>query len=187
MKKLENLTNVETPSSDYPYGNMKNNSGTNNGTPVNRDLLTDVIQFTQKLADEAGITLNDLPDNATNGWQLYEAFRKLTRSYRMYQALTIQSSTGAPTATVLFNDLGFTPTWSRQTNGYYKLNSTNGFTDGKTVVRPISVPGSNAYQYNFYKPSGQDDEIILFTLNDSDTLADDLIGHPVLVEVLIFD
>lgn len=187
MKKLENLTNVTAPTVDFPYGDLNNNTGTNNGTPVNKDLLNDIIQLGQKLADEAGITINDTVDNATNGWQLYEAFRKLTRTYRMYQATITQDSTNAPVAVVHFNDLGFTPTWSRSNTGYYKLTSTNNFTDVKTVVRPISVPGSTPYNFNFYKVNGQDDEIILFTINDSGSLADSLIGQPCLVEVLIFD
>jgi hypothetical protein len=74
MKILENLTNVTAPSVAFPYGDLTNNTGTNNGTPVNKDLLNDIIQFGQKLADEAGITMNDNVDNATNGWQLFEAF-----------------------------------------------------------------------------------------------------------------
>jgi hypothetical protein len=78
MKKLENLTNVEAPSVDFPYGDLKNNTGTNNGTPVNRALISDVIQFGQKLADEAGVVINDIEDNNDDGWQLYEAFQRLT-------------------------------------------------------------------------------------------------------------
>jgi len=133
MKKLENLTNVAAPTSEYPYGDLQNNTGTNNGTPVNRDLLTDLVQFGQKLAAEAGITINDTPDNATDGWQLYEAFRKLTRPYKVYTALLTQSSTNAPTVEVLENTIG-NIVWSYSTTGEYLATLTGAFVSGKTAI-----------------------------------------------------
>jgi hypothetical protein len=134
MKKLENLQNVEAPTGDYPYGDLKNNTGSNDGTPVNRDLLTDLVQFAQKLADEAGITINDVPDNETDGWQLYEAFRKLTKPYKVAYLSIDQTSTNAPVVTVVgINEIGtITPT--RTSAGSYRLTSTGNFTVGKTFV-----------------------------------------------------
>lgn len=140
MRKLENLTNVEAPSIDFPYGDLKNNTGSNNGTPVNRALLSDVLQFAQKLADEAGIVQNDLDDNETNGWQLYEAFRKLTKPYKSYVARHIQSSTDAPTTTpVGFNDIG-NIVWSRSGTGEYIGTLTGAFIESKTII--LSENGS---------------------------------------------
>ena len=76
-----NLTakpNVDPADSDFPYGNVKDNSGTNNGTPLNRLVLSDYIQFFHKLMAEAGISYNGVLDNDYSGWQFYEAFRKFT-------------------------------------------------------------------------------------------------------------
>ena len=148
MKILENLTNVIAPSMDFPYGDLNNNTGTNNGTPVNKDLLNDIIQFGQKLADEAGITMNDTVDNATNGWQLYEAFRKLTRPYKVYTVLATQSSTNAPTITVLENTLGGVPVWSYSTTGEYLATLAGAFVSGKTAIfiqDGVKTAGGNYY------------------------------------------
>jgi hypothetical protein len=134
MKVLENLTNVEPASAEFPFGDLKNNTGTNNGTPVNRDLLTDLIQFGQKMASEAGITMNDVPDNEYDGWQLYEAFRKLTRPYKVYTAQHNQLSTSAPTtAPVGFNDIG-SIVWTRSTTGTYLGTLTGAFPEVKTIL-----------------------------------------------------
>lgn len=77
-RKLEDLTNVNAPDSDYPYGRVKDRVGSsNNGTPVNEALLGDMTQFFAKMMDEADVTPNGLPDNEYSGFQLYEALQTL--------------------------------------------------------------------------------------------------------------
>jgi len=69
-----------TPTSvDYPNGELidETTPGSNDGTPVNRDVYGDIIQFFQKLLIDAGITADGNPDNVTNGYQLIEAMDKL--------------------------------------------------------------------------------------------------------------
>lgn len=78
MKLLENKVNIITPNADYPFGAIQDDNGTGNGTPVDTELLGDYTQFFSKLFDESGITANGLPDNETNGFQLYEALVLLT-------------------------------------------------------------------------------------------------------------
>lgn len=73
MKRLQNKTNVTAPNAQFPYGAVKDNTGTNNGTPVNVDTYGDMHQFFEKLFAESGLTANGLPDDATNGFQLYQA------------------------------------------------------------------------------------------------------------------
>jgi hypothetical protein len=80
MKKLLDKVNVEAASSDYPYGRPKNNTGTNNGTPVDLEFLGDYVQFFEHIMNQAAITPNGLPDNVTNGFQLFEAFLKVVRT-----------------------------------------------------------------------------------------------------------
>lgn len=83
MRTVENLNNVEAPDGDYLSGRTKDASpaGSRNGTPVNEALLGDIKEFFEKLMREAGITPNDLPDNTSNGFQLYQAFLNQTKTY----------------------------------------------------------------------------------------------------------
>lgn len=187
MIDLTDKTNTNPADADFPFGSVRDKTPSLGGTKYDKNTMSDYIQFFHKMMSESGVVPNGQLDNATNGWQLYEAFRKLTRSYRIYQATITQDSTNAPVAVIHFNDLGFTPVWSRVTNGFYQLTSTNNFTDGKTVVRPMSGGLSTPYQFNLYKAVGQDDVIGLYTFNDSGSLSDSLIGVPTLVEILIFD
>lgn len=70
---LQNTDNTEAPSSDYPYGRVKDNPGNQTGTPANRKTLGDFHQFFARLLDQAGIAPNGLPDNDYSGFQYYEA------------------------------------------------------------------------------------------------------------------
>ncbi len=54
-----------------PYGSIKN---VPSGTLVDEAMLADAVVFFQRLAAMAGVTLNDLPDNAANGFQFYDSF-----------------------------------------------------------------------------------------------------------------
>lgn len=46
----------------------------------------------------------------------------VNKGFTSYVAKITQSSTNAPVATVLNNDTGLTPTWSRSTTGDYRLS-----------------------------------------------------------------
>lgn len=74
MKLLQNKTNVEAPTVAFPYGKSKDNTGTNNGTPVDVERFNDWDQFFERLFDKSGLTANGLLDSADNGFQLFEAF-----------------------------------------------------------------------------------------------------------------
>lgn len=79
---LEDQTNVEAPSADYPSGRIKNDSGVGDGTPVSESLYGDIQQFFAKLFRDAGsITPNGLPDNETNGWQTNDALNLSQKKY----------------------------------------------------------------------------------------------------------
>jgi hypothetical protein len=60
----------------------------------------------------------------------------LAKPYTSYVALLNLSSTDAPVATVVYNDLSsYTFTWTRNSGGEYTLTSTGTpFTENKTVV-----------------------------------------------------
>ena len=75
--KLENKVNTEAPSVAYPFGNIKDNTGSNNGTPVDKNVYADFHQFFAKMMAESGIAYNDLPDNETDGFQYFLALIKV--------------------------------------------------------------------------------------------------------------
>lgn len=62
-------TRTTPPGGAYPYGDIKDDTGSNDGTPVNRQVYADFHQFFAKLLDLAGVVANGLPDNLTNGFQ----------------------------------------------------------------------------------------------------------------------
>lgn len=71
--KLEDKPQVEAPSSAYPFGNIKDNTGSNNGTPVNKLVYADFHQFFAKMMYESGISYNNQPENNTDGFQYWLA------------------------------------------------------------------------------------------------------------------
>ena len=76
-RDLQNQTNVIAPTSDYPSGRIKDDTGSNDGTPVDESLYGDIHQFFAKILREANIEPNGLPDNVSNGFQLFNAFYDL--------------------------------------------------------------------------------------------------------------
>jgi hypothetical protein len=75
--KLTTKTNTEPASTNYPYGQIKDKTSSVPGTPVNVATYGDFHQFFEKLMAAAGITHNNIPDNAGDGFQLYEALLKV--------------------------------------------------------------------------------------------------------------
>jgi hypothetical protein len=93
--KLENKLNVQAPNAAYPYGAIKDNTGGNNGTPVNASTYGDFHQFFAKMLAESGVVANDLPDNFTNGFQYFEALLALINGdTTAWAPLTIGGSYG---------------------------------------------------------------------------------------------
>ncbi len=73
-RSLQNKPQVEAPSARYPEGRIKDDDGSGTtGTPVNEDVYGDIHQFFARLMAENGITPNEIPDNAYDGFQLIKA------------------------------------------------------------------------------------------------------------------
>ena len=70
---------VLSPNSDYPQGNY--NDDPDNGTRANVKMFTDFGQFLSKLLAVNGTTPNGLPDNVTNGYQVFDAFREVIQTH----------------------------------------------------------------------------------------------------------
>lgn len=72
--KFTSKTPIKAADSTWEYGAIQDATSNQDGTPVDRKTYNDALTFFSKLMDEAGITPNDLFDNATNGYQLWDAF-----------------------------------------------------------------------------------------------------------------
>lgn len=74
---LATKPNTGTADSDYPYGYIKDDDGSGNGTPVNAEVYGDFHQFFARMFAKSKLTYNNLPDSEYSGFQYYEAARKL--------------------------------------------------------------------------------------------------------------
>lgn len=77
---LSSKTNTSGVTGEYPYGNIKDNTGVNDGTPINKAVYADFHQFFARLmakATEVDATFvyNNVPENAYDGFQYFEALR----------------------------------------------------------------------------------------------------------------
>jgi len=79
--KLEDKQNVLAPGGSYQYGNIKDETGLGDGTPVDVNTYADFHQFFARMLDKSLITPNGLPDNSTNGFQYYEALKAVANQY----------------------------------------------------------------------------------------------------------
>jgi hypothetical protein len=71
---IENYPNIDTTNpTGYPNGNIKDNTGLGDGTPIDVETTADIHQTFYKLLSNASITATNTPDNATNGYQYFEA------------------------------------------------------------------------------------------------------------------
>jgi hypothetical protein len=67
---IGNYDNIDNSDpANYPDGAIKDDTGANDGTPVNRKTYNDIHQFFFALLLQAGITPNGLPENVTNTYQ----------------------------------------------------------------------------------------------------------------------
>lgn len=97
--KITDLDGQITPQdSDYIYSQIKDDDGSGNGTTMNVKAFGDMFQFFQRLMDKGGVTPKSLPDNAYNGWQLFEAFQNLLSNGTKiaFSFLNSYSSSGTP-------------------------------------------------------------------------------------------
>ncbi len=111
--------NVSAPDATYPYGNIKDNSGLNDGTPVNKAVYADFHQFFARMLNQAGITANGLPENTPNTYQYFLALIANIRA-------TLATETAAGTAEIA------------------TTAETNTGTDDARMVTPLKLSGRTA-------------------------------------------
>lgn len=73
-----NQTNIDKSDlGNYPDGQIRDDDGTNNGTPVSRETMSDIFEFFAKLMRLGGFIFNDQYDNEGNGFQYISAMMAL--------------------------------------------------------------------------------------------------------------
>ena len=75
---------------NYPNARIRNNSGSNDGTPISESVYGDLHETAAKTMREANMTYNDLPDNVSNGYQLFEANKRIATKNDYVGSATIQ-------------------------------------------------------------------------------------------------
>lgn len=146
--KLEDKQNVQAPDSDYPYGQIKDDTGAGDGTPVNVAVYGDFHQFFARMFALSGLTFNGLPDNDYSGFQYIEAANKLWKSY--IGVLTLSANT---TELLTYANIG------------YFINA-----EGNTVNKRITLPSAATCQdgdsITVYNNSNFQIELYKFTGNN---------------------
>lgn len=93
MKRIIDKENHDVVSSTWPYGKIRDDSGANDGTPVNADVYQDHHQFFEKLMDDNLEPPNGQLDNSVNGFQLNDALtRQIFGANLITKACTTQTT-----------------------------------------------------------------------------------------------
>jgi len=165
MKRLENKANVTAASTDWPYGDARDKTPSLAGTLWDKEMMSDILQFFEKMFSESGITANGSLDNATNGFQLFEAFQKKTRGYAVVRGVLKDGS-----FTQFENDTGETITYSKVSSTYKLTASGAIFSDAKTFVlfgNPFAGTSGTVIQQHYDVNSSTVIDIDGFELNSS--------------------
>lgn len=129
---LENKTNVDAPTVAYPFGKIRD--GEDTGTPVNTEVYGDLHQFFAKLLDEANITPNGQPENATDGFEYIEALQKLINPEWVTFSLTGSGS-----------GIHKYKKYNNKVTLLLQISGLPGTIDGVTTL-PVEIRPSNAYR-----------------------------------------
>ena len=97
------------------------------------------------------------------------------KKFKEYVAIINQSSTSAPTATVISNELGGTVTLNYVSVGSYTATLTGAFTTNKTIVSITS--GNSSVSASLFGYSSDSDTIRFGSYDYSGTAKDDLITN----------
>jgi len=77
MKTIEQLAIPKQVDANYPFGAIINETDTEDGTPVVREVYNDHLVNNYKLLEEVGLTPTGAEDNETTGYQILEAHKLL--------------------------------------------------------------------------------------------------------------
>lgn len=163
MKVLGSLPIVKDIDVKYPFGaNIKNETDTEDGTPVIREIYGDPLMNLYKVMQLAGITPNGTEDNANTQFQLVEAFRKFSNEINdVNHVLTLTGTVWSlplnlsilPNKFVCFAQVSdnyvSTETYTFKGTGVLELPfSSQGFNASEQVLIIIDNNGVKAFSLN---------------------------------------
>lgn len=126
----------------------------------------------------------DIFAGKTGVWSLVQASVPTGNiGVKVYRALVTQTSTSAPTATVLENSLGGTVVWARSSTGTYTATLTGAFTSAKTFIMQPGETGTIAAIKNVLA-SRTSDNVVTVTAGSGGTLEDAVLStYPITILV----
>ena len=153
---LSTKPNTLTPDSTYPYGDILDTVGNTPGTPVSREVYADFHQFFEKLMDFVGITHNDLPDNADNDFQYFEALDMLRRNRSVDAWMRVNFNSGVTNQAIQNSNVSGSSldanSISRLSTGLYQIefgssldiiNPGGAYTIGDVFILHSALPLNN--------------------------------------------
>lgn len=113
----------------------------------------------------------------------YQRTTATTTEPLRYVAILSQHGPNAPTANVLYNTLGGTPTWTRIGAGYYRANLSGAFpAERTTVIVPTHQDSLDDYTGG---ARGDGDSVYVFGFTPAGNLSDD-VWHERHVEITVY-
>ncbi len=143
MRTLNQLPIVQDSGVNFPYGTIKNETDTEDGTPVVREIYGDVLTNIYKLLETVGITATGDEDSNASQYQIIDALKKLPNSLNdIEQVLTLTGTVfSVPLNTSYLPNKYFFI--ARASDGYVS-GVTYTFEDSENVSFPFSSDGFNA-------------------------------------------
>ena len=161
MKTIKNLqVPQDTNRAKFPFGTIKNETDTEPGTPVVREIFGDILTNVYKILQYAGVSPNGNEDSEDTGYQLLDALKKFANELNdVEQVVSLSGNTWSvninidnlPDKYVLFCRMadnyqsGVSYIFSGTGNETYPLTSPTGFNASDEVVLVIDQAEVRVY------------------------------------------
>lgn len=189
-RSLKNKPNVKTPDGKFPYARIKDDTGIDDGTPVDEQVYGDIHQFFVALMEDAmaksldGFQWNELPENAYDGFQFLTALKRF-KPYKYYVANMNQSGTAAPVPTIFENNIG-SIVWTRSSPGEYAGTLTGKFPAGKTWAISCNGAGGTGGLEGVNILRTSDNTVVLRSYDDVTNAPSDDILLDTAIEIRVY-
>jgi len=143
MKTIKNLAVPQDASAQFPFSTIKNETDTENGTPVVREIYGDVLTNLYKLLQVVGIVPTNTEDSDITQYQILEALKKLPNSLNdIEQVLSLSGLIwSVPLDTAYLPNKYF---FVARASDNYVSGTTYTFEGSNAVSMPFSSTGFNA-------------------------------------------
>lgn len=161
MKTIKNLqVPQDTNRAKFPFGTIKNETDTEPGTPVVREIFGDILTNVYKILQYTGVTPNGTEDSEDTGYQLLDALKKFANELNdVEQVVSLSGNTWSvginidtlPDKYVLFCRMadkyqsGVNYTFAGTGNKTYPLTSPTGFNASDEVILVIDQAEVRVY------------------------------------------